>query len=256
MRYLWHAFLAKPDIPLVGFFPWNAVAVVAAAVAGWFDPTIWATAGVAEFVYLFTMASNNGFQRSVDESRVAATQGESDDVRDRLLGTLGGAARQRYVKLEQKRQKLEKVYAEVGADDLLFDSNLAALRRLTFLYLKLLSAQRNLINLGPKADTSELQSQIAKLEAELPTAGETVRESKEATLRLLRERLDNIDHRDQYLAEIDSDLARIEAQVDLALDEASLRGRPVALSSDVKLTSSLLDNIESDTVYVSREVER
>ncbi|HEX7153081.1 MAG TPA: hypothetical protein VF618_16460 [Thermoanaerobaculia bacterium] len=255
MRYLWHAFFAKPDIPLVGFFPWNAVAVAAAAVAGWFDPSIWATAGVAEFIFLFTLASNNGFQRSIDERRVAETQGETEEARDRLLRTLGGAARQRYVKLEQKRQKLEKVYRDVGSDDLLFDSNLAALKRLTWLYLKLLAAQRTLINLGPRADTRELQTQIAALEAELPAAAATVRESKEATLRLLRERRDNIDHREQYLAEIDSDLARIEAQIDLALDEASLRGRPVALSSDVKLTSSLLDNIESDTVYVSRELE-
>ena len=71
MRYLWHAFLAKPDIPLLRL-PWNMLAVVAAGVAGWWDPTIWAVAGAGEFMYLFTLASNPGFQQWIDAQRLAA----------------------------------------------------------------------------------------------------------------------------------------------------------------------------------------
>jgi hypothetical protein len=76
-----------------------------------------------------------------------------------------------------------------------------------------------------------------------------LRGSKEATLRLLRERLDNVQHRQTYLAEIDADLARIETQFDVALEEASLRGRPAAISANVELTSHLLGNLEEGTTY-------
>jgi hypothetical protein len=61
MRYLRQAFFARPDVPLLRV-PWNALACVAAAVGGFFDPGIWIGAGAVEFLYLITMASNPGFQ--------------------------------------------------------------------------------------------------------------------------------------------------------------------------------------------------
>src|SRR5690606_32286241 len=69
MRYLRHAFFARPDIPLLRL-PWNAIAIAAAAIAGWWDPSIWAVAGAGEFIYLFTMASNPGFQSWIDNRRL------------------------------------------------------------------------------------------------------------------------------------------------------------------------------------------
>src|SRR5512132_3533981 len=102
MRYLWHAFFARPDVPLLRL-PWNALAVVAGLVGGWFDPAIWGVTAAAEFVYLLTFASNPGFQKFIDEQRVDALRGDTKDSRARLLSNVGGAARQRYRKLEEKR---------------------------------------------------------------------------------------------------------------------------------------------------------
>jgi cell shape-determining protein MreC len=118
------------------------------------------------------------------------------------------------------------------------------LHKLTWFFLNLLVAQRNLI-VAPSTDERELQKQIATAERELASAStEALRASKEATVRLLRERLDNIQHRETSLAEIEADLARIETQFDFALEEASLRGRPTAISSNVELTSRLLENLD------------
>jgi hypothetical protein len=243
MRYLWHAFLARPDIPLLRL-PWNMLAVLAAGVAGWWDPAIWAVAGAGEFVYLFTLASNPGFQQWIDARRTIELRGDTDESRHALLSKVGGAARQRYKKLEDKRQKLETLMRENMSDDLMADANRDALQKLTWFFLNLLVAQRNLI-VAPSSDERELQKQIAATERELASAGtDSLRSSKEATLRLLRERLDNIRHRETSLAEIEADLARIETQFDFALEEASLRGRPVAISSNVELTSRLLTNLD------------
>ena len=252
MRYLWHAFFARPDIPLLRL-PWNALAVIAAGVAGFWDPAIWGVAGAGELVYLFTIASNPGFQQFIDERATVELRGDTEDARKRLLSRVGGAARQRYVKLEEKRRRLETLYRDTANDDDLFaESNADAMRRLTWLYLNLLVAQRNLV-VAPASDARDLEKQIQTAERELATApSEAARASKEATVRLLRERLDNIEHKDIALAEIDADLRRIETQLDFALEEATLRGRPTAISSHVELTSRLLTNIaeEPTTTYV------
>ncbi|PYQ28367.1 MAG: hypothetical protein DMF56_16285 [Acidobacteria bacterium] len=244
MRYLWHAFFARPDVPLLRV-PWNALAVVAGLVAGWFDPAIWGVTAAGEFLYLLTMASNPGFQKWIDEQRVSQLRDDTEESRDRLLSNVGGAARQRYKKIEDKRERLETLYRETAPDeDLFVDSNREALQKLTFLFLRLLVAQRNLI-IAPSADERELQKQIDALQREIaaPQLSAAARDSKQATLDLLRGRLDNIDDRATSLDEIEADLARIETQFDLALEEATLRGRPAAISIGVELTSRLL-NIE------------
>jgi hypothetical protein len=243
MRYLFHAFFARPDIPLLRL-PWNAIGVVAAAVAGFWDPSIWGVATAGELIYLFTLASNGGFQQSVDTRRIEEQRGDTDEARNDLRRNIGGAARRRYEKLEEKRQRLEQLGEVDRSDDLFYESNRDALRKLTWLFLNLLVAQRNLI-IAPESDQRDLQKQIASVERELAGAAtDSLRSSKEATLRLLRERLDNVQHRQTYLAEIEADLARIETQFDVALEEASLRGRPAAISANIELTSHLLANMD------------
>ena len=240
MRYLYKAFFARPDIPLLRL-PWNAIAMVAAGVAGIWDPMIWAVAGSGELVYLFTLASNPGFQQWVNDRTTREVHGDTEETRKKLALQLGGAARQRYRKLEQKRAKLEELYRQQRSDDLFADSNIDALRHLSWLFLNLLVAQRNVI-VGSGGDAKELQKQLASAERDLAAAeNETLRTSKAAIVRLLRERLDNIGHRQLSIRELDADLTRIEAQLDLALEEASLRGRPLAISRNVELSSRLLN---------------
>jgi hypothetical protein len=246
MKYLWHAFFARPDIPLLRL-PWNAMAIIAAAAAGFWDPAIWGVAGAGELVYLFTMASNPGFQDFIDAQKTIEVHGDTEQARKRLLSQLGGAARQRYVKLEEKRKRLDALYQNTASDDLFTDSNSNAVRKLTWLFLNLLVGQRNLI-IAPASDERDLQKQIRDCERALTNPpSPAARASTEATLHLLRERLDNIQHKSVSLAEIDADLARIETQFDYALEEATLRGRPVAISANVELTSRLLDNLDESS---------
>ncbi len=118
------------------------------------------------------------------------------------------------------------------------------MQKLTWYFLNLLVGQRNLV-VAPASDVRDLKTQIAAVERELAAASsETLRASIQAMLKMLRERLDNVQHRDTSLAEINADLARIEMQFDYALEEATLRGRPTAISSHIELTSHLLANID------------
>jgi hypothetical protein len=68
-----------------------------------------------------------------------------------------------------------------------------------------------------------------------------LRKSREATLKILQQRLAHVDRREESIAEIDSDLTRIEAQVDLAVESAGLRGKQATVSTDIHFVSQFLD---------------
>jgi len=111
--------------------------------------------------------------------------------------------------------------------------------------LKLLVAQQNLESIQAAIVEEQLQRQIETIRKELRGVSlrPSLRESKEATLRILQQRLANLNRREQSLEEIDSDLVRVEAQIDLALENAGMRGgQPEMISTNIKLVSHLLDD--------------
>ena len=56
----------------------------------------------------------------------------------------------------------------------------------------------------------------------------------------------HLERREGSLGEIESFLAQIEAQVDLALESAASKGRVEAISADVDVASFSLDALRSD----------
>lgn len=82
------------------------------------------------------------------------------------------------------------------------------------------------------------------MEGSLAAAGDSssLRESQAATLKILRQRLENLGRSEQTLKQVDSDLARIEAQVDLAMENAGLRGSGAAVTANLELAGQILDD--------------
>lgn len=136
---------------------------------------------------------------------------------------------------------------DAQTDDFVVDGNREALQKLAWLYLKLLVARTNLLSIDPARGEAELNRKIAELQAGLQAAATSsaLLESRQATLRILEQRRTNLERREETLAEIDSDLTRIEAQVDLALESAGMRGKTGAISANIDLVSQLLD----DSIY-------
>jgi hypothetical protein len=243
-RYLSAAFWARPRIWGLGRIPWNALAVAGAAIFGFAEHSLWLGGLGVETLYLFAIGTNPGFQRWVDQSDMARLAGETDEGRQHLIQSLGGAARQRLVKLEEKVGKIDALYRQSHSEDFLYEGNREALQKLTWAFLKLLVAQRNLVISAGQTNVMDLHAQIADIEKQLavgvPT--DTIRQAKKATLDILRQRVDNVRRRGDTLAEVDADLARVEAQVDLALEQASLKEKPTAISANIELVSRMLDD--------------
>jgi flagellar motility protein MotE (MotC chaperone) len=244
LRYLNEAFWARPQLTGVGRIPWNALLVAGAAILGFGLPPIWLGALGAETLYLYVLSTNPRFQNWVDAKDLARLHDGDDDSNRRLVANLPDVMRRRLTEIEDKCNKIEKVYRESQNEDYLYDSNREALQKLTSIFARLLIAQRNLQSLDVVARESDLRNQIASIEKELTAASisEALRDSKKATQAILRQRLRNLQRRNESMAEIDSDLTRIEQQVNLAVEDASLKGRPAAISANIDLVSHLLDD--------------
>jgi len=86
------------------------------------------------------------------------------------------------------------------------------LGNLKWVYIKLLIARFHLLTAGTDDSGESLQRKIVLLEKDLQDSQETpaLRQSKAATLDILRRRLANVERREQSLEEVESDLTRVD----------------------------------------------
>jgi hypothetical protein len=242
-RYLTAAFWAQPNLPGLGRLPLNLLAVIGVGVLGLANPGFWLLGLGAEVAFLFALATNRRFQKVVDSQELTITTTDAEQKRQALIHQLSPDARQRLAASEVKAQRILEVQRQSQFSEFVLDSTREALGRITWVYLKLLIARHRLLEQARLDTPGELEARITDLERDLTSPGlsEAMRTSKNATLEITRKRLATLQRRQQSLAEIDSDLIRTEAQLDLALENAAIQDQPTAIGSDLTLASHLLD---------------
>lgn len=243
--YLKAAFWYKPNVPGLGSIPANLLALIGFAVLGFGHPGFWLLGLGLEATYLFGLASSPAFQKRVRLQEEMFEHGDQEAERQGLIRYLSREARERLLSIENKCKRIIEMQIVAKADESVLEVNRLALRDLMWVYLKLLVAEHSLDK--PESDRVEhsIRREIEALQFDLAKddLSDTVRKSKQATLSILMKRLRNIERRDQYLAETQSNLKRIEAQIDLAVDEAEIKGRPQFISTDIEVAGSLLSDL-------------
>jgi hypothetical protein len=242
-RYLKAAFLAGVDVPGLGRVPVNALAVAGFAILGFGHPGFWLLGLAAEGAILPSLAFNKRFQNVVDAQQRRFSADNSEAKRNSLVQLLPADYKKRLGEFERKCNKVVDVYRNAQAEDFLIDTNQHALDNLKWVYLKLLIARYHLLTAGTEDTPDSLLKKIASLEKELREGQDetsALRQSKTATLDILKRRVASIQRREQSLEEVESDLTRVESQVDLILDNAAMQGKPQTISSDIELASDLV----------------
>ena len=242
-RYLTAAFWAQPDLPGFGRLPLNLLAVIGMGVLGLANPGFWLLGLGAEVAFLFALATSSRFQKVIDSQELTITTTDAEQKRQALIQQLTLDARQRLTASELKAQRIVEVQRQSQFSEFVLDSTREALGRMTWVYLKLLIARHRLMEQARLDTPGELETRVAALERDLTSHGlsDAMRISKNATLEITRKRFATLQRRQQSLAEIDSDLIRTEAQMDLALENAAIQDQPTATGSDLTLASHLLD---------------
>jgi hypothetical protein len=241
-RYLQAAVLARPDIPGLGHVPVNLVALSCLGILGLVNPGFWFLAAGLEIAYLAMLVSNPRFRNAVDAISQAPVTNDQVRVEAALVKRLAPPARKVLQRVEAGCARVLELQQQAHVESFVLEANRQALGRLRWTCLKLLVAQANLQSDEWDEPESAIRARIATLDREIATApSDGVRTSKLATREILEHRIANRGERERQLAEINADLARIEAQVDLARENASIQGQPLTIASDVELASGLLD---------------
>jgi len=241
-RYLKAAFLVGVDVPALGRLPLNALAAAGFFILGFGHPGFWFLGAAAESLIVPALAFNKRFQTVVDASERQISSDDSQAKRNSLVQLLPADYKRRLADLERKCEKVLEVYRNAQADEYIIDTNCEALENLKWVYLKLLIARYHLLTAGTEDTPEALAKKVESLQAELANGRDTpaLRQSKAATLDILRRRLANVQRREQSVEEVESDLTRVESQVDLILDNAAMQGKPQTISTDIELASDLV----------------
>jgi len=240
-RYLKSAFLVSVDVPGLGRIPVNALGAAAFAILGFAQPAFWFLGLAVEAAVVPTLAFSRRFQKIVEAESLVLSQEDAEQKRQALVQLLETGAQQRLWALAKKCNQVLDVYRSQQAEGYIIESNDQALKNLEWVYLKLLVASHHLLN--PTTDTEEsLERKIRELEKDLQDGEDTesLRQSKSATLNILKKRLATMRKKQQTLEEIESDLTRIDNQVDLILENATVQAKPQTISTDIELASDFL----------------
>jgi hypothetical protein len=234
--------MVRIDVPGLGQLPLNALLASAFVILGFAQPGFWLLGLAVEVVVIAGLAFNPRFQTYVQAQQLKVAKDDDETNRQALIKLLDQAAQDRRTLLSSKCERVLDVFRSQQAEEYIIDSNRDALNSLKWVYLKLLVARHHLQSPTANETEATLEHKIAVLDSELAEPGEpdSLRQSKAATQSILKKRLANIRRREQTLEEIDSDLTRIEAQVDLILENATMQSKPQTISTDIELASDLL----------------
>ncbi|MBV8968595.1 MAG: hypothetical protein JO331_05975 [Verrucomicrobia bacterium] len=257
-RYIREAFWARPEIAGLGKVPVNVILLAGVGILGFGEHALWLAGLGAEVAYLYACFTNDRFRRWVDARNMVVEKTSAEQQRLDLANALIPPRREKLQKLQKRCDRILELYRQNQTDSVIVETNQHSLERMTWYYLKLLLAQQNLESLASEADATALTRQIDELRREIDaqSAHENLRESKLAIIRVLEKRLQNLDRREEILREIASDLTRIEAEVELALENAGLAGQTNTISAQIDLLgSSFDDSVFGDSALSVRAVE-
>lgn len=233
-KYLKAAFWVREKIPLLGYVPLNVLTLLAFAVLGFGHPAFWLIGLAGEMGFLWIMAGSPRFRKWVDAVDHAAIQKQDLGERETLLALLTPPNRNRFDSLEAKYETIRSNYEKSHTGESLYENNLANLKSLKRVHLRLLAASQKLEVQDQGENLRSIRIRIDEIETELASPGltEASRESRTQTRNLLEKRIDVLENRNRSLDEIRSDLEQIETQFQLSLDSTAL---------DTSLTEEKLD---------------
>lgn len=225
--YVKRAFFIKPHIRGLGEVPVNVLAVGAVAVLGLGFPPLWLFGSAAEIAYLALVGSDARFQKWVRLMDSAARSGDDVARKEAMLGGLSDKRQMRYRDLETRcAQMLDAARKGVGATGVeqpMVDS----LNRLLWVYLKLMVSSQVLETHLRQTSPEVLEREIETLdrqfqEAQQDPARERIAKSLAGTLEIARKRRENLAKAYEDAQFIQAELLRIEQQVNLMIQEATL----------------------------------
>ncbi len=235
-EYVKRAFHAKVPVKGLGPISVNKWFLAGAAILGFGAPPIWLLALGSEMSYLYWLSSNQRFRKLIDGERLSGERERWDKRVKDLEAKLGREALARFQALAAKCREVQEL-SETSASPVapLEEAKTSGMDQLIYMHLRLLVSRATLDANFSLEEKPRLLKEIERLEREIAGPGlpEAVKRSKQGTLEIQKKRLENLDRVDEQRAVIDSELERIENQVELIREDTAMGREPLALSSRI-----------------------
>jgi chromosome segregation ATPase len=240
--YIRAAFVARPLGMVV---PPNWIGLGFVAFLSLLNPGFLLLGAGLELAYLYLMVTSPRFQRFVDAERLQGVQQQWQSRLNAILSRLGEADRGRYRALEQRCRSILELQ---GSDD---SAGLRAqgegLGRLLWIYVKLLFTRQSINRVrgesaAPNGDRATLEARIARLQERLKDEkiSDELRRSLGGQVEILQQRQQKQQEADQKRAFLESELARIQDQVELIREQAVLAADPETISQRIDQIAATL----------------
>jgi hypothetical protein len=221
----------------------NWVGVALFAMLGILNPGLWLIGAGLELAYLLSLVTNERFRRLVERDlRAAAIDDRGARVEARVRA-LSATAQRRFRQLEER---CEAVLSADRPDDHAetIEHREEALGRLLDVYLQLLAARDTAARVLAEADRS-IPARLSEVRTRLAHGdglAEDLKRSLEAQEELLRGRVESQQRAQERIEYIDSELARVEQQVELLREQAILDAESTQMTSRIDALADTLQD--------------
>jgi hypothetical protein len=236
--YVRAAFVARPIGMLV---PPNWIGLSVFALLGLLNSGFLLVGAGLELAYLYLLTSHPRFQRLVGAERLQRVQQQWKSRLNAILSRLGKADRERYLALEERCRSILELQGSEDAAGLRAQGE--GLGRLLWIYVKLLFTRQSIAEVrresaGSEGRSSDLNKRIAQIQAQLNSDKITddLRKSLTGQVEILQQRRQKQQEGDEKLAFLESELTRVQEQVELIREQA-------VLATDSETISQRIDQI-------------
>jgi hypothetical protein len=241
--YICKAFNAQP----IGMFvPPNWVGLGVFGLLGLLNPGFWVIGLGLELGYLSILGTNHRFQRFVAATQQLQTQQQWQIKVDALAKQLSSEDQQKYRNLETRCRTLLEQQLQFQTPSTGLQAQGEGLGRLLWVYLRLLITRQSITRIirssvGAPDKTGEIEERIGALQTQLNVPlNEDLKKSLSGQIEILQQRLEKRGEAKQKLAFLDSELMRIQEQVELVREQAVLSADPQALSQRIDQVTATL----------------
>ena len=241
-HYIRAAFNAKP---MGMFVPPNWLMLALFGFLGVIEPALWMIGAGFEMAYLYVLATNPRFQRTVVAGQAMQSRQEWISKQHALVSQLSATDQGQYQDLERRCQAILKQQVTNSSGGAELQAQGEGLGRLLWIYLRLLLTRQSIVRVLQEADAAGRQSlaqRLLRLQEQLKQDSLTddLRKSLSSQVEIIQQRIQSQQDARQKLQFIEAELARIQEQAELIREQVALSADPASISQRIDSIAATL----------------
>jgi hypothetical protein len=252
--YVKAAFHWKVKISGLGYLPLNRMLLAGFAILGFGNFGFWFLGIAYETGYLLFLSGSPRFQKLVRGSELKSSQQQWYDKQARLMASLDKPSQERYRRLEQASSGILKTAKSTWDESGMAGVQSGDLSQLLWIFLRLLHSCQRIKKILSQTSRQDLEQEMKAITLKLAKEPETspVYRSLKGILDIQQRRLDNLIKAEESLMVSESELNRIEKQVELIAEEITVSSDPEILSLRL---DGVMQSLQGTTSWMSEHSE-